>query len=126
MKDLKSKISVAITIASALIDETVEGETVDLQGFKSAAITFAAGTVTNGTHTPTIQESDNGSDWDDVAANDRVGALAAITTDSVQTVGYKGVKRYIRAVSTVTGSPATGGQYSALVIRGNPDLAPTA
>lgn len=126
MKDLKSKISPIISIASALVADNVNGSTVDLQGFKSAAVVFAAGTITNGTHTPKLQESDNGSDWTDVAANDQVGSLVAITTSSVQTVGYKGVKRYIRAVSTVTGSPATGGQYSAMVVRGNPDLAPTA
>lgn len=125
MKDLKSKISVVTSIGAAAITSTVNGDTVDLQGFNSAAISLLPGTITDGTHTPKIQESDDDSVWTDVAAADLLGSLAVLATDTNQMVGYKGTKRYIRAVSTVAGA-STGGVYSAIVIRGNPSLAPVA
>ncbi|MFZ5762840.1 MAG: hypothetical protein ACOY8P_07950 [Thermodesulfobacteriota bacterium] len=126
MKDLKSNIKPEVTIAPAgNRNASVNGTGIDLQGFHSAAVTFAPATITDGTHTPKLQESDDNSTFTDVAAADQLGTLAALASDTVQTVGYKGGKRYIRGVVTVAGA-TTGGIYAAMVIKGHPDLAPTA
>lgn len=95
---------------------TVNGTGIDLSSSDAVAVIFGADTITDGTHTPKIQDSDDNSTFADVAAADQDGALVAITAASVQKVGYLGSKRYIRAVVTVTGSPATGGKYVATVV----------
>lgn len=123
MRDLQSKIDPVRSVAPGAHTATVNGSGVDLQGFNSAAVVFDPGTITDGTHTPKLQESDDNSAWSDVAAADQVGTLAALASDTLQKVGYKGVKRYIRAVVTVSGATA-GGVYGAQVVRGNPENAP--
>jgi major membrane immunogen (membrane-anchored lipoprotein) len=125
MKDLQSKIGVVISIIAAAITATANGAGIDLQGFNSCAFLFSAGAITDGTHTPKLQESDDNSAWTDVAAADQVGTLAAITSNSQQKVGYKGNKRYVRAVVTVAGA-TTGGIYSAIALRGDADISPVA
>lgn len=125
MRDLKSNIGVVQSIAPAAITATASGAGIDLQGFNSACVVFHPGTITDGTHTPKVQESDDDSTYTDVAAADLQGTLAALASDTIQRVGYKGTKRYIRAVSTVAGA-TTGGVYGAEVILGNPALAPVA
>lgn len=125
MKDLKSKIGVVQCIAAAAITATAEGTGVDLQGFNSACVVFSPGTITDGTHTPSVEESDDNSNWTTVADADLQGTLAALASNTIQRVGYKGNKRYIRAVSTVAGA-STGGVYGADVILGDPSLAPVA
>ncbi len=62
-----------------------------------------------------LQESDTTADGDaaDVAAADCIGAFAKIdatTKDSVvQSVGYKGAKRYVRVAGTYTGMAISAG-----------------
>lgn len=125
MRDLKSKIDVVQSITPAAKTATGNGTGVDLQGFGSAMVVFHPGTITDGTHTPTIEESDDNSAFTAVAAADTQGTLAALASNVIQRVGYIGTKRYIRAVVTVAGA-STGGVYGATVVRGNPALAPTA
>ncbi|MFW1676448.1 hypothetical protein ACFVYJ_01520 [Pontibacter sp. JAM-7] len=125
MRDLKSNIGVVQSIAPAAITSTTEGAGVDLQDYGSAVVVFHPGTITDGTHTPTVEESDDNSSFSAVATADLQGTLAALTSDTVQRVGYKGTKRYIRAVSTVAGA-STGGVYGAEVVVGNPAVGPIA
>ncbi|MBL4744222.1 MAG: hypothetical protein JKX87_06255 [Cycloclasticus sp.] len=125
MKDLQSKLGFLVSIVAAAITATASGAGIDLQGFNSTVVVFTAGVITDGTHTPKLQESVDNSAWTDVAAGDQVGALVALTTNSVQKAGYKGNKRYIRAVVTVAGA-STGGIYSALVVTGDASLNPVA
>lgn len=81
---------------------------------------MSAGTITDGTHTPKVQESDDNSTFTDVASTDLAGtALVAITANSVQRISYVGNKRYIRVATTVSGT-TTGGMYTASVLRGYP------
>jgi len=47
-----------------------------------------------------------------------------MTANSVQRVGYKGAKRYVRAVLTIGGTTPSI-DASALVVRGLPHRAPT-
>jgi len=123
MRDLQSKVSATLSIASAAINATATGASADLQGFNSALVLLTPGINTDGTHTPKLQESVDDSAWTDVAAGDLVGAFAVITTDTLQKVGYKGTQQYIRVVVTVSGA-TTGAVYGASILSGTPELSP--
>ena len=121
-----NSVRVAQTLAPAALRTAgaVNGTTVDRYVndvyYKSATVVVHSGAITDGTHTVTLEESDNGSAWSTVAAADMQGSPPAITpTDDtkVYEVGYVGSKRYIRAVLT-TGTAATGGFVDAVVILG--------
>lgn len=87
-----------------------------LQAYRSAMLVVHTGTVTDGTHAFKIQISDNNSDWTDAPAADVQGSAISVTSandEQAHTLGYNGPARYLRAVSTVSGSPSTGGLYSA-------------
>lgn len=127
-RDFNKEISVASSIApAAALTATTTGTGVDLAGYRSAAVIVHAGVVTDGTFTPSLEESDSsGTGYTAVAAGDLDGTFAAITsaTDlNVQEVGYLGSKRYIRVVLTETVA-STGGLITATVVRGNPVTAP--
>lgn len=108
------------TIAPTVVDATANGTTVDraasLANFRSAALVVHVGVVTDGTHVFTIQESDNGSDW--TTATQLQGSAISVTNandERVFELGYTGSARYLRGVVTVSGSPATGGSYGAVI-----------
>lgn len=117
--DLVNVIGASTSLAPAARTTTANGTGIDLSGFNSAVVLLVVGAITDGTHTPKVQESDDNSTYTDVAAADLIGSLSALTASTNQKVGYKGNKRYIRAVTTITGSPSTGGIYSAVVLRGD-------
>jgi len=125
MRDLKNNVDAVTSISPAAQTATVNGAGVDLRDFDSAMVFFNVGTITDGTHTPKLQDSPDNSVWTDVSAGDQEGTLAALVSDVNQRVGYKGNQRYVRAVSTVAGATA-GGVYSAMVMRGHPHAAPVA
>jgi hypothetical protein len=120
MHDMETTIDVAQSLVPAARTASANGTGVDLANYGSATVVIDIGTVTDGTHTPKVQESDDNSTYTDVAAGDLTGAFTAFAAASdltVQKVGYVGIKRYIRAVVTVAGA-TTGGVYSATVVRG--------
>lgn len=121
--DLYNNLSVATTLAPAARTASENGAAVDLQGYEGAMIAAIVGTITDGTHTLTVQESDDGSTWSDVAAENLQGSFTNLASDTNQKVGYHGTKRYIRVNVTVSGA-ANGGAYSVAVVRGNPRKAP--
>jgi hypothetical protein len=123
MKDLKNNIDAVNSIDPDDYIATVNGLGIDLQGFEGSAVVFSVGTVTDGTHSPKIQESDDDSVWNDVASADQEGILSDFVSDTNQRVGYKGAKRYVRAVLAVSGA-TTGAQVASLVLRGIPHRAP--
>ncbi len=125
MRDLKNNIDLAPSIAPATYNADADGTGVDLKGFMAAVIAFHPGTITDGTHAPKIQESDDDVTYTDVPADDQEGTLSNLATDTLQRVGYKGGKRYVKAFVTVTPG-VTGGIYAAEVIRGLPASAPVA
>lgn len=98
----------------------VTGSSVDLQGADSAAAIVHYGTITDGTFTAKLQESDSsGSGFSDVTSADLVQSFADATStesNSTQQVSYIGNKRYIRVVVTQTGT-STGGKLSAVVAK---------
>jgi len=128
MRDLSHNISPALSLPPAARTASANGTAVDLLGFGTAAMVVAFGGWTDGTHTPKLQESDNGSSgWTDVAPDDLAGSFTPLSSaagqNGVQRVSYIGSKRYIRAVVTVAGA-TTGALASVQVIRGNPSSEP--
>lgn len=125
MRDLKNNIDEVNSIAPAAHAASVNGAGVDIKGFDGVVVSFVVGAITDGAHTPTVEESDDNATFTAVAAADLEGALAALVANTNQRVGYKGGKRYLRAVSTVAGATA-GGVYAATVIRGIAHMRPVA
>lgn len=123
--DTKQTQDVQNSLAPAARTASANGSGVDLANFASATVAFVVGAITDGTHTPSVEESDDNSNFTAVAAADLIGSLAALSSNTNQRVGYRGSKRYIRAVSTVAGA-TTGGVYAAVVIRGDGRKQPTA
>lgn len=126
-RDMQNEISAAVTIAPAANrTATTTGSAVDLAGFRSAVALVQFGTVTDGTWTATIEDSDDGSTgWTTVT--DLSGAFVARTSandETVEEVAYLGTKRYIRVVVTETVASTTGALFNALVVRGAPITKP--
>ena len=145
MRDIVSEAGTFFTGLSALpaIKTTQTSPGVDLANYDGAEVYILAGTWTDGTLTPVIQESnDNGNTdaWGTVANGDlvawaatsatvftpvRVGgaqptAISSAATAINQRIGYNGAKRWIRVVTTVTGSPSTGCLYDVTIHAGRP------
>lgn len=129
MRDLKSNLSPALTLAPAARTADAAGATVDLTGFESACVVVAFGAWTDGAHTPSIEVSDDGSTWTTPPATDLNGAFVAVSSGAgsgtTQRVGYTGGCRCIRSTMTVTGA-TVGAECAALVLCGHPLSAPVA
>lgn len=125
--DLVNDISAARSLSpAARTNGTVNGTGVDLAGYDGAAVVVATGTITDGSHAITIEDSPDNSVWTPVAAGDRIGNLPTIVAaddDTVFEFGYKGVQRYLRAVAVTTGA-ATGGIFGATIVRGKGRVRP--
>ncbi|MFD9515943.1 hypothetical protein [Streptomyces sp. NPDC059979] len=130
MRDIYSNVLVKASLKPALRAATANGTGVDRADgsnasmFQDALIVLNTGTVTDGTHTITIEDSDDNSSFATVAAGylegDTPPALITSNDETVYETRYTGGKRYLRVVTTVTGSPSTGGLYSAEVVLSNP------
>lgn len=120
-RDIKNNVDVASSLEPALrATGTSNGSGVDLQGYGSAMMVVHFGAYTNGTHTPSLEHSDDNTTFTAAAASDMDGSFTAVSSSAsgtTQRVGYRGSKRYIRAVMTVA-SGATGCYSGALVVRG--------
>lgn len=121
--DLYNNLTIEATVAPAAHTTNVTGAAVDLQGYHGAMIQAVVGTITDGTHSLTVQESDDGSTWSDVDAADLQDSFDDLATDTNQKVGYLGTKRYLRVNAAVTGA-TSGGEYAVVVVKGMPRKAP--
>lgn len=122
-QDIKNSIDAAHSLEPAVrATGTANGAAVDLTGYQAAAMIVYVGAYTNGTHTPTLEHSDDGTSFVATTAADLDGSFTAISSaggaNSVQRVGYRGSKRYLRAVMTVAAG-ATGAASAALIVRGS-------
>lgn len=129
IRSQKELFDIALSFSAIARTATANGTGVDTLGYNAATMVFALGAWTDGTHTYSIQESDvSGSGYTNVAAGSLDGTAPAVTDNTgVGTfvrVGYLGIKRYIRAVVTVTGSPSTGLVAGVHVVRAEPKKAP--
>lgn len=126
MRDLVSNIGIVAAIAPAVLTATNTPAGIDLLGFNSAALVIHTGAIAgSGNFTPKLQESDDNTNFTDVAAGDLIGTFpAALVAASAIKVGYKGTKRYIRPVLTL--NSGTSIAASALIIKGGASQRPVA
>lgn len=128
-RDLKTHLKFAQSLAPAARTASANGTGVDLQDCDSAIVEIALGLWTDGSYTWTVEESTDDGNTDAyaaVAAGDLIGAFTVVDgvddDNVIQRVGYKGNKRWIRAVVTEAGaspSPSTGLVCAATVIKGH-------
>lgn len=122
---VKETLAVATRTASANGTAVDRGE--DSSDFQSVMVVIHTGTITDGTHTIEVQDSDaSGSGFAAVADAYLQGSEPAIVgadDNKVFEIGYTGPKRYVRAIVTVAGA-TSGGTYGGLVLLGDPRDAP--
>lgn len=134
MRDLHNNVEVAVAFDTAAIstDTTTQGNIIDLQGFDSVEFVIQSGTLTDGTYTPLLEESDasdlSGSNAvadANLLGTEATAAFGLTDDDAVKKLGYRGNKRYVR-LSIVSASTTSGGTVSAIVIKGNATDKPVA
>lgn len=137
MHEIRANFNLKPSIAPAApVTATTKGTGVDLSlnGVdEEASVIINLGAYTDGTHTISVQESDDDVDGDyanvDVSQlgadsgvlNATTGVLLVNSSggaQKVQCVTYIGSKRWLRVVDTVTGSPSTGLALSAVIVFG--------
>ena len=133
-KDLKNSIleKVALNIQAISSDTTTDGAAIDTKGYQSVTFVLQSATLTDGTYTPVIEESDTGDfsgEENAVADADLLGteaaaAFAAADDNEVRRIGYVGNKRYVR-LTLVSTSTSTGGTLGAVAILGHPEVQET-
>ncbi len=125
------RLTSARNAAAITTNTTTVGVEIDRQGFDSVTFAMQSATITDGTYTPVIEESDvSGSGYAPVADTDLTvteASVAFIATDDnvVKKIGYLGNKRYVR-FSYVSTGVTTGGTLSALAILGHASQQPVA
>lgn len=140
-RDLYSNIAVEPALNPATITADADGLTIDTQGYGSVVLAVNVGESGDSLSGSIkieleVEESDNDSDWTDVAdadlqntvdgTNDGTFAVidAAAEDDAVYITGYTGTSRYVRVVINVTGSHTNGTPIGATAILGHPEQAP--
>lgn len=121
--DLKNNVSIVSSIVPQASAGGQDGAGVDALGFNSLTLVGSADDVAVGSFK--LQESDDNAAFTDVSDDEVITAdgsndTATIASGNV-TIGYAGVKRYVRAVFTET----TPGDISANIVLGHPNVAPT-
>lgn len=123
-RDLVHNLSMQQVLAPAARTATANGAGIATADFNAIAFLFEFGTVTDGTHTPSLQDSPDNSTWTAVPASGLLDSqLAAVTSgagngsSTVQKVGYIGGQPYVRGIITVSGA-TTGAVDSCVAILG--------
>ena len=139
MLDIINKVSFANALAALTANKNaLNGPQIDLlsvnNGSNTLAFAIVAGTITDGTHTFTLQDSPDGVTWTNVAAPYlQIGAsgnvfTSATTAGTVLKLGYLGnpggASRYVRVVVAASGS--TGGIYYGVALLGGGEQLPAA
>jgi len=127
-----SLVRVALTSA-ARTNGSVNGTTVDLgvfgNDFRSVLFVVFTGTITDGSHAFSIQDSPDGSAWSAVDTASVQGTAPTVTgtgDDTVFEVGYiVGTKQFVRLVVTTSGA-TTGGVFGAVAVLGGASSNPVA
>ncbi len=123
--DLKNNLDIVQSIAPAVHSADQTGTGVDLANFHSAMAEVMTGADVGSTHAPRLEHSDVlGSGYTTVPVGDLIGSFSAdIGANSVERVGYKGIKQFIRVFVATSGASLV---YGANIIRGNRRKAPSA
>ncbi|QIJ62553.1 hypothetical protein [Streptomyces sp. JB150] len=120
----------SLAIASRTANATVNGASVDRNVggdmHRSAMVVVHTGTITDGTHTIEVQDSDDNSTFTAVADQYLQGtepAIGATDDDKLFVIGYTGERRYLR-VSVTTAGATGGGTLGAVILLGEPRRGP--
>ena len=128
LKELASKVSVAISIPNLVYNASITGAAVDLTGYGSALIIADVGTLVDGDFVFEVQESatSDGSytavDSDDLEGTGLTTAalkeptFSSTKDDLVHVVAYVGNLGFIKIVLTES-SGSTGGPIGVIVVR---------
>ena len=121
--DIKSNVDVHQSILKAAKTASENGTSTEIADYHAVSVIIDAGAWTDGTHTFTVQESDDNSTWAAVADADLFGddepvIDGAADDDQKYRIGYKGNKRYMRVITVVSGT-TTGAIYGALILKGS-------
>ena len=132
MKDMKSRIKFLEAAAPAVAKADIEGEDIDLKGYRSCvfeAVIGAGAYDATKYVTLVLEESDDGTTYTAVDAADYDGDLTKVNdtlaANEYREIQYHGYKRYVRLSFDVTGTLAADVLLGAWVIIGHPHLAPT-
>ncbi|MFE2046636.1 hypothetical protein ACFXAZ_38145 [Streptomyces sp. NPDC059477] len=128
---VRARATLAITARTAAangtaVDRKLSGAAGTNEWFGAAMLLVHTGTITDGTHAITLEVSDDNASWSAAPAADLQGTLptiAAANDDTVYETGYTGTARYLRAVTTPSGT-TTGGVYGATILLGFPNVLP--
>lgn len=125
---LRDTLTATSLSPAARTNGTGTGTAVDLRGYDAAMVVVSFGVCTDGTHTPSLQQSVDGTTYNACAAADLEGTFAGIIgtagNNTIQQVGYIGSQRFVRVLMVTTGA-TTGALSGASVISGYPRNAPT-
>lgn len=120
----------SISPASRSANAAVNGVAVDRVvngGMQDAVAVISTGTITDGSHAVSIEDSDDGSTgWTAVSAAQLQGSLPTVVLtddDTVFELGIRSTRRYVRVTVTTSGA-TTGGIFGAAIILGAPRFAP--
>lgn len=117
--------------AAITTNTTTAGVEIDTQGYNSLVFAIQSATITDGTFTPLIEESDaSGSGYAavadaDLSVTEASVAFVAADDNVVKKIAYTGAKRYVK-LSLVSTGVTSGGTIGALAILGHPAFAPVA
>lgn len=124
MRDIIQNLGFTQTIVPAVQAATINGTSVDTNGFESAALVINTGAIVGAaSFSAKLQDSSDGTNFTDVPAALLVGALPGVlAASSAYKQGYLGGNRYLRAVLTL--NSGTSLAAGATVVLGNPKVAP--
>ena len=135
MRDIYHNIKATQVLSPVVSTTTKTSSAIDLKGFDGAAVAFAIGlsgdSLSGSVYwTLKLQHSDNDSVYDDVAASDlhNVSATTVINSTALDETtylfGYRGAKRYLKAIATPTGTHSTGTPIGVVALLGNAAYSP--
>ena len=135
MRDLYHNVLVTQVLNPITSSATKTSSTVDLKGYNSANFVFAIGasgdTLSGSLYwTLKLQESNDDSVYNDVAASDISSGAATVVVNSSSLdktaygFGYIGAKRYLKGVATPTGTHTNGTPIGMVALRSTPAYAP--
>lgn len=114
-RDLKNRgsVAVALTAISVTSNTTRNGSWIDASTLASLTFIYSGGSVTDGTYTFSLSESDDQTTVTAVASDRTIGSLTVLTAGNlINSVGVHPTKRYVRinmvSTSTSTGAHAIG------------------
>ena len=123
IRDFKNNVTLGVSLTFATRTGATNGNGVDLVNTESQCFAIVVtGTITDGTHVITLEESKNNNSADASGAAEAFAAvpaqdsqsIVAADDDTFKVINFSRSKRYVRAVTTPSGT-TTGGAYAILV-----------